>query len=66
VGELIVSVVLVLVGAVLTTVGAFSHGGPLIAPGSVLILFGAAWLGNVLARRDVRLFPSEAPASDKD
>jgi hypothetical protein len=57
--------VLLVLGAALTTIGAFSHGGPLIAPGSALILVGAAWLGNVLARRDVRLFPAAAPPSDE-
>ena len=63
--ELPVSIVLLVLGAVLTTIGAFSHGGPLMAPGSALILVGAAWLGNVLARRDVRLLPAAAPASDE-
>jgi hypothetical protein len=66
VGELILSIVLVVVGSTLTTVGAFSHGGLLIAPGAALILCGAAWLGNVLARRDVRLFPTAASAPDTD
>jgi hypothetical protein len=65
VAELALAVVIVIVGAALTTIGAFAHGGPLIAPGSALLLFGAAWLGNVLARRDVRLFPSAAKASGK-
>jgi hypothetical protein len=63
--ELPLSVVLLVFGAALTTIGALSHGGPLIAPGSALILVGAAWLGNALARRDVRLFPAAAPAPDE-
>jgi hypothetical protein len=42
----------------MTTYGALVHAGALMAPGSVLILGGGAWLGNALARRDVRLFPA--------
>jgi hypothetical protein len=63
--ELGLASVVVVVGAVLTTLGAFAHGGPLIAPGAALVLVGAAWFGNVLARRDVRLFASGASAADK-
>ena len=51
-----------LVGMVLTTYGALTHVGQLLAPGSALILVGAGWLGNVLARREVRLFPASVRA----
>lgn len=47
-----------LLGALLTTTGVLAHIGPLVAPGSVLVLGGGAWLGNSLARRNVRLLPS--------
>ncbi|GAC1318402.1 MAG: hypothetical protein NVSMB2_13170 [Chloroflexota bacterium] len=47
-----------LLGAILTTTGVLAHIGPFVAPGSVLILVGGAWLGNTLARRNVRLLPS--------
>jgi hypothetical protein len=65
VAELALAVVIVIAGGALTTIGAFAHGGPLIAPGSALLLFGGAWLGNVLARRDIRLFPAPATARDE-
>ena len=48
-------------GGAATTWAAFTHTAPLIAPGATLILAGSAWLGNSLARRDVRLFRSGAP-----
>lgn len=50
-------------GMGLTTYGALTHTAPLLAPGSALVLGGGAWLGNLLARRNVRLFPAGTPAS---
>jgi hypothetical protein len=46
-----------LVGIGLTSAGAFVHAAPAVAPGALLILLGGGWLGNALARRDVRLLP---------
>jgi hypothetical protein len=46
-----------LIGIVLTSVGVFSHTGPAVAPGALLILVGGGWLGNSLAQR--RQQPSE-------
>jgi hypothetical protein len=48
---------LTLIGVGLTAVGVLGHIGLAIAPGALLTLVGAAWLGNCLARRDVRLLP---------
>lgn len=55
-----VAAIVAVVGIALTTYGALTHAGALVAPGSALTLLGGGWLGNVLARRDVRLVP---PAS---
>jgi hypothetical protein len=46
-----------LTGVVLTSVGVFSHTGPVVAPGATLALVGGAWFGSALARRHVRLLP---------
>jgi hypothetical protein len=46
-----------LVGIVLTSLGIFTHTGTAVAPGAFLTLVGGSWLGNSLARRDVRLLP---------
>jgi hypothetical protein len=56
--EPIVAGLITLIGIGLTTVGILSRVGVAIAPGSVLVLGGAAWLGNALARGDVRLLPA--------
>jgi hypothetical protein len=46
-----------LIGIVLTAVGVFAHPAVSpVAPGALLTLVGGGWLGNSLARRDVRLF----------
>ena len=45
------------IGVVLTSAGVFAHAGPAVAPGALLTLVGGGWLGNCLARRDVRLIP---------
>ena len=47
--------VLALLGVVLTSIGIFGHVATLVAPGAALIVIGGAWLGNALARADVRL-----------
>jgi hypothetical protein len=49
---------LTLLGIILTSAGAFLHAAPAVAPGALLTLLGGAWLGNALARRDVRPFKS--------
>jgi hypothetical protein len=46
-----------LVGIGLTSIGVFAHIGIAIAPGAFLTLVGGGWLGNCLARLDVRLLP---------
>jgi hypothetical protein len=56
--------VVMVVGMAMTTVGAFGHVPTLMAPGSALILGGSAWLGNVLARRDVHLFARFQPQAE--
>lgn len=66
-GALLAAAFVAVTGMALTTYGAFGHGGPLIAPGATLTLVGGAWLGNLLARRDVRLFPSGSrPTSSRN
>jgi hypothetical protein len=50
--------VLTILGVVLTSFGVLTHLGQAVAPGSLLTLAGGAWLGNYLARRDVRLLPT--------
>jgi len=45
------------IGVVLASAGVFAHAGPAVAPGGLLTLVGGGWLGNCLARRDVRLIP---------
>ena len=56
--EPILALLVTLVGIALTTFGVVTHAGMAIAPGSLLVLGGGAWLGNALARRDVRLLPA--------
>lgn len=55
--EPVVATAIALIGMGLTSAGAFVHAAPAVAPGSLMILVGGAWLGNALARRDVRLLP---------
>jgi hypothetical protein len=55
--EPILAAVVALVGVTLTSAGAFVHAAPAVAPGALLALLGGAWLGNSLARLDVRLLP---------
>jgi hypothetical protein len=63
-----VALVLTILGMALTTWAAFTHSAHLVVPGATLITVGGAWLGNALARGNVRLFPffpsGEHPASD--
>lgn len=58
--ELIAAAALTLVGVVLTAYGAVAHAGWTSAPGATATLVGGAWLGNVLARKDVPLFGQRA------
>jgi hypothetical protein len=55
--EPLLAALLTVVGIALTTFGALVHAAPAVAPGAVLTLAGGAWLGNALARQDVRLLP---------
>ena len=56
-----------LVGIGLTSAGAFVHAAQAVAPGALLVLLGGGWLGNALARRDVRLLPgSQIVAHDTE
>jgi hypothetical protein len=57
-GEPLLAALVALVGIALTVWGALSHGGPMVAPGSALILIGGGWLGNALARNDVLIVPA--------
>jgi hypothetical protein len=62
--------VVTLIGIGLTTSGVFGHIGPAVAPGALLTLLGGGWLGNSLARRDVRLLPGSTipprPSTDTE
>jgi hypothetical protein len=60
--EPLLAAVTSLVGIALTTFGALMHLGSAFAPGAVLSLVGGAWLGNALARRDVRLARNRGPS----
>jgi hypothetical protein len=53
--EAVLAAVVMLVGIAVTTFGALIHAAQAIAPGALLISVGAAWLGNALARLDVRV-----------
>jgi len=55
--EPVLAALVMLVGIGLTSAGVFLHAGPAIAPGALLTFVGGGWLGNSLARRDVRLLP---------
>jgi len=61
--ELATAGAVALLGMALTTYGALAHVGPLVAPGSALILAGGGWLGNALARHDIRVIPTSVPAT---
>jgi hypothetical protein len=64
--EPVLAALVVLSGIALTTAGVFGHVGQAIAPGSVLILGGGAWLGNALARGDVKLLPGTRTSRHAD
>jgi hypothetical protein len=55
--EVALAALATLIGIALTSIGVVTHTAPAVAPGALLALVGGAWLGNVLARRDVRLLP---------
>jgi hypothetical protein len=55
--EPLLAVLVTLLGIGLTTLGALQDAHAAFAPGALLITAGGAWLGNALARHDIRLFP---------
>jgi hypothetical protein len=54
--EPLLAALLTLFGIGLTTAGAVLDAHALFAPGALLLFAGGAWLGNALARHDIRLF----------
>ena len=54
--EPVLAALLTLIGIGLTSAGAFAHAAQAVAPGALLMLVAGGWLGNSLARRDVRLY----------
>jgi hypothetical protein len=63
--EPLLAALVTLVGIGLTTTGVLSHVGVAIAPGALLITVGAAWLGNALARHDVRLLSASTERPER-
>jgi hypothetical protein len=67
--EPLIASLLAIAGIGLTTWAAFTHAAHLVVPGATLITVGGAWLGNALARADVRIFRSagepEQPGRDE-
>ena len=61
--EVPVAIGLMAVGIAMTTWAAFSHNGPVVAPGATLIFLGGTWTGNALARGGVRLFAARGDDS---
>jgi hypothetical protein len=55
--EPVLAALVTLIGIALTSFGVFTQTGPAVAPGALLAFVGGAWLGNSLARRNVRLLP---------
>jgi hypothetical protein len=53
-------------GIGLTSAGIFAHLPMAVAPGALLILVGGAWLGNSLARLDVRVVQRARPTREAD
>ena len=53
----IVALIVTILGMAITSWAAFTHTAALVVPGATLITLGGAWLGNALARADVRIFP---------
>ncbi len=49
--EPVLAALVTLIGIALTSVGVFTHTGPAVAPGALLLFVGGAWVGNSLARR---------------
>jgi hypothetical protein len=64
--EPVLAALVTLLGIALVGVGEFGHVAQLVAPGAALTLGGGAWLGNALARRDVRLLPGNTTAGLTD
>lgn len=62
--EPVLAALLTVVGVALTSAGVFAHAGLAVAPGALLTLVGGGWLGNSLARRDVRLLPGARGSKD--
>ncbi|MGI9145041.1 MAG: hypothetical protein ACR2IK_00575 [Chloroflexota bacterium] len=57
-----IAALVMIMGIVLTSAGVFAHTGQAVAPGALLTLVGGGWLGNSLARREVRLLPGSLVA----
>ena len=55
--EPLLAALVTLLGIGLTTVGAVLDAHAAFAPGALLVLVGGGWLGNALARADIRLLP---------
>ena len=55
--EPLLAALVTLLGIGLTSVGALMDAHAAFAPGALLVLVGGGWLGNALARGDIRLFP---------
>jgi hypothetical protein len=65
--EIALATVLTVLGIILTSWSVMGHVALLVAPGALLITLGGAWLGNAMARHDVRLFaPAEPQASESE
>ncbi|MDQ3810211.1 MAG: hypothetical protein M3336_07965 [Chloroflexota bacterium] len=59
--ELLLAGLVTVLGIGATTYAALVHAAPLVAPGALLVTVGGAWLGNTLARANVRLLPGPPP-----
>jgi hypothetical protein len=55
--EPVLAALVTLVGIGLATFGIFTHTGPAVAPGALLIFVGGGWLGISLARHDIGHWP---------
>jgi hypothetical protein len=58
--EPLLAALVTLLGIGLTTAGAVLDAHATFAPGALLITVGGGWLGNALARHDIRLLPGRS------